>query len=285
MNSHSEKVITEIKSLIKLLDDEDEQIYTAARERLLEHGTGALPFLNQPHQHGSIATKRISEIRELLLRTHFKNEIRALKQTSDGDIDLEEGVFLIARTRYFDCNIVPYINQLNAYAYQLKEKLISITDKTELFRRLISFFVDEHGFTGNHTDYYNEDNHYINRVLETKTGIPITLCVVYLLVGKRIDLPLKGIGLPGHFILRLSFENAHVYFDPFNNGKILTHRDCETMVSNLGFTFTEEFLRPVTNRQILERMFRNIILSLEKKQEADRIETIRQLIDTLNSDL
>lgn len=285
MNSHSEKVITEIKSLIKLLDDEDEQIYNTARERLLEHGTGALPFLSQPHQHSSLATKRIAEIRELLLRTHFKNEIRALKQTSDGDIDLEEGVFLIARTRYFDCNVASYINQLNAYAYQLKEKLISITDKTELFRRLISFFVDEHGFTGNHTDYYNEDNHYINRVLETKTGIPITLCVVYLLVGKRIDLPLKGIGLPGHFILRLSFKNVHVYFDPFNNGKILTHRDCETMVSNLGFTFTEEFLRPVTNRQILERMFRNIILSLEKKQEADRIETIRQLIDTLNSDL
>ncbi|MEW6062672.1 MAG: transglutaminase-like domain-containing protein [Bacteroidota bacterium] len=285
MNSESEKVITEIKSLIKLLDDDDEQIYKTARDRLLEHGDIALPYLFQQHQIGSIAAKRITGVREVLLRSYFKNEIRTLKKTVDGDVDLEEGVFLIARTRYFDCNTVPYINQLNTYAYQLKEKLISVVDPTELFHRIISYFVEEVGFTGNQTDYYSEDNHYINRVLETKTGIPITLSVVYLLVGKRINLPLSGIGLPGHFILRLSLENTNIYFDPYNNGKILTRRDCETIVSDLGFTFTDDYLRPVTNRQILERMFRNIILSLERKQDTERIETIRQFIDTLNSDL
>ncbi|MEW6060567.1 MAG: transglutaminase-like domain-containing protein [Bacteroidota bacterium] len=285
MNNASDKDISEIKSLIKLLDDEDEQIFNTARERLLGHGERIIPFL--PYQKTADTTfeRRVESIRETTLRFYFKNAIKNLKRTADGDFDLEEGVFLIARMRYFDLNVAPYISQLNEYASQLKEKLISVTDQEEILRRTISFFADEKGFIGNQADYYNEENHYINRVLETKTGIPITLSIVYLLVGKRIDLPITGVGLPGHFTLGFSFGNANVYFDPFNGGKILSRTDCEAMVQNLGFKFTEEYLQPVTNKQILERMFRNIILSLEKKQETERIETIRQFIDTLNSDL
>ncbi|MBI2429275.1 MAG: hypothetical protein HYV29_10870 [Ignavibacteriales bacterium] len=280
-----EKNISEIKALITLLDDEDEKIFETARERLLNHGEKILSFLPLQNQQDTFISKRIRNIREQILRNHFKVEIRNLKRTPDGDIDLEDGVFLIARTRYFDLDPNPSIAQINEYAYQLKEKLISISDQTEILRRTISFFVEEKGFTGNQTDYYSEDNQYINRVLETKTGIPITLSAIYLLVGKRIDLPMSGIGLPGHFTLRFSFGDTNVYFDPFNNGTILSRGDCESMVQNLGFTFTEEYLQPVTNKQILERMFRNIILSLEKKEEMERIETIRQFIDTLNSDL
>lgn len=285
MSDSPDKDISEIKALITLLDDEDEKIFDTARVRLLSHGEKVLSFLPFQSQQDSIVSKRISSIREQVLRSYFKDEIRKLKRTPDGDIDLEEGVFLIARTRYFDLDVSPYISQLNECAYQLKEKLISLSDQTDILRRTISFFVKERGFTGNQTDYYSEDNQYVNRVLETKTGIPITLSAVYLLVGKRIDLPISGIGLPGHFTLRFSFGSTNVYFDPFNNGTILSRTDCETMVQNLGFTFTEDYLLPVTNKQILERMFRNIILSLEKKEETERIETIRQFIDTLNSDL
>lgn len=285
MNNASEKDISEIKSLIKLLDDEDEQIFQTARERLLSYGERIIPFIPLQNTAGTTLEQRLESIREEALRPYFKNAIKNLKRTPEGDFDLEEGVFLIARMRYFDLNATPYISQLNEFAYQLKEKLISVADQTEILRRTISFFVEEKGFTGNQTDYYNEENHYINRVLETKTGIPITLSIIYLLIGKRIDLPINGIGLPGHFTLRFSFGNTNVYFDPFNDGKILSRTDCETMVQNLGFTFTEEYLQPVTNKQILERMFRNIILSLEKKGEMERIETIRQFIDTLNSDL
>lgn len=285
MNTVSDKDKSEIKSLIKLLDDDDEQIFNTARERLLSHGERIIPFLPFQKTADTTLEKRVENIRECALRPYFKNAIRNLKRTEDGDYDLEEGVFLIARIRFFDLNIAPYISLLNEYAYQLKEKLISVTDQTEILRRTISFFVEEKRFTGNQADYYREDNHYINRVLETKMGIPITLSIIYLLVGKRIDLPLTGIGLPGHFTLRFSFGNTNVYFDPFNDGKILTRSDCETMVRNLGFTFTEDYLQPVSSKQILERMFRNIILSLEKKQETERIETIRQFIDTLNSDL
>lgn len=285
MNNVQEKEISEIKSLITLLDDDDESIFNTARERLLSYGENIIPFLPIHESAETAFGQRLANIRETVLRPYFKNAIRNLQRTADGDFDLEDGVFLIARLKYFDLNTAPYVALLNDFAYQLKEKLISVSDQTEILRRTISFFVEEKGFTGNQTDYYNEDNHYINRVLETKTGIPITLSTIYLLVGKRIDLPINGIGLPGHFTLRFSFGHSNVYFDPFNDGKILSRTECEALVQNLGFKFTEDYLQPVTNKQILERMFRNIILSLEKRQETERIETIRQFIDTLNSDL
>lgn len=285
MNELTEKEVTEIKSLIALLDDEDEMIYGTVRDKLLSYRESALEFIPYLDEKETVAEKRLGEVRELLIRISFKEQLRQIKRNTEGEISLEEGVFLLARQRYHDLEVKEYIEQLNYYAVELKEKLSSVTDETEILQRMITFFSEEKSFIGNKDDYYSEENHYINRVLDTKIGIPITLCVVYLLVGERINLPLKGIGLPGHFILRFSFGSSHIYFDPFNAGKILSRKDCESIVNNLGFNFTEEYLLPVSNKQILERMLRNIILTLEKKQDNDRIETIRQFIDTLNSDL
>ncbi len=285
MNELTEKEVSEIKSLITLLDDEDESIYVTVRERLLSYKESALEYIPFIGDKNTIAEKRLSEVREILIRASFKEQLRQLKRNKEGEIDLEDGVFLFAKQRYSDLDISVYTEQLNYYASELKEKLTSVNDESEILQRVISFFTEEKLFVGNRDDYYSEENHYINRVLDSKIGIPITLSVIYLLVGQRINLPLKGIGLPGHFVMQFSFGSSQVYFDPFNAGKILSRSDCETIVKNLGFNFTEEYLQPVSNKQILERMLRNIILTLEKKEDKERIETIRQFIDTLNSDL
>ncbi|MBP6673415.1 MAG: transglutaminase family protein [Bacteroidetes bacterium] len=285
MNGLTEKEISEIRSLITLIDDEDETVYAAARARLLSYKDLALDYLPFIDEKSTIADKRLSEVREILIRASFKEQLRTLRRDHEGNIELEDAVFLIARQRYLDLDTTTYIDQLNRFAAELKDELSSVADEEEILRRIITFFTVEKKFEGNREEYYSEENHYINRVLDTKIGIPITLSIVYLLVGQRIDLPLRGIGLPGHFIMRFSFGKSHVFFDPFNGGKILSRADCEAIVKNLGFNFSEEYLEPVSNKQILERMLRNIILTLEKKQENDRIETIRQFIDTLNSDL
>ena len=280
-----DKAASEIRSLISLIDDEDDAVFTAARDRLLSYKEKALEFLPFREERASLADRRLAEVREVLLRSSFKEQFRQLKKDGSGNIDLEDGLFLIARYRYNDLDVQPYSEMLNRFAAELKEHLSSITDETELLRRIIAFFTVDKGFAGTTGEYYSEENHYLNRVLDTRTGIPLSLSVVYLLVGQRIDLPIRGIGLPGHFVLRLSFGASHVYFDPFNGGKLLTVQDCAAIVTGLGFEFSDDYLVPVTTKQILERVLRNIILSLEKKGETDRIESVRQFIDTLNSDL
>ena len=227
MIERSDKDISEIRSLIKLLDDDDDRIFAAARDRLLQHNDSVLPFLPDVVDNESIVSKRITQIRETILRNVYKDQFRNLKKEPSGDFDLEAGVFLIAKQHYVDLDINFYSTLLNDYAAELKEKLSSVGDHTEIMRRTIVFFAEEKGFAGNKHDYYNEQNHYINKVLESKIGIPISLSIIYLLVGKRINLPIRGIGLPGHFTLRFSFGSTNVYFDPFNAGKILSIDDCK----------------------------------------------------------
>lgn len=285
MSTLTEKEVVQIRSLVTLLDDEDVGVYVTVRERLLSYKDDALQYIPEAEEASGLAAARFQEVRDLILRSSIKEQLRTAKRTAAGDIDLEDGIFILARYRYPAIEPAFYTDQLNQLAAELKEKLSSITDETEIFRRTIAFFVEEKGFIGNREDYFSEENHYVNRVLDTRIGIPITLSAVYLLVGKRINLPIQGIGLPGHFILRFSFGNTHVYFDPFNGGKVLTPTECAELVKNLGFNFNDEYLVPVSNKQILERILRNIILLLEKRQEKERIETVRQFIDTLNSDL
>ncbi|KAB2926396.1 MAG: hypothetical protein F9K22_00705 [Bacteroidetes bacterium] len=285
MTAPAGRDMSELRSLITLLDDEDGEVYAAARTRLLSYREAVLPYLPASDDRRTLAAQRGAEIRETILRTIFKPLFRTMKRTASGDVDLEEGMFLIGRTRYADLDAARLTEELNTYAKELKEGLSTVSDPTEFLRRTIDFFVSDKGFTGNHADYYNEQNHYLNRVLETRRGIPITLSAVYLLVGKRIDLPLRGIGLPGHFILRMSFGTTHVYFDPFNEGAVLSYDECREMVTGLGFTFDDGYLEPVTNAQIIERMLRNIIISLERQDEKERVETIRQFIDSLSSNV
>jgi regulator of sirC expression with transglutaminase-like and TPR domain len=285
MNSLNQKEISEIQSLIKLLDDE-ESVFQIAKGKLLEYGESALPYLpNDQSQSRSIFVQRSSEIREELLRLVFKVGFILLKKDSNRDLYLEDALFLIARYRYPELDITPYSQLLNLYARELKEKTSTVLDPMDIFQCIISFFIEEKQFLGNIEDYYNEENHYINKVLDTKRGIPISLSIIYLLICRKINLPVCGIGLPGHFILRFSFDQHHIYFDPFNNGQILQKKDCMVLVENLGYIFSEQFLESVSNRQIIERVLRNIIVSLEKKNELNRIETVRQFIDTLNSDV
>ncbi|NUN71137.1 MAG: hypothetical protein HUU02_15660 [Bacteroidetes bacterium] len=281
-----DKEAAELRSLVALMDDEDGMVYATVRERLLSYGPAALGYIHTPEEQTGLAAQRLREVRDLILRSAIKEQIRGIKRLPNGDVDLEEGVFVLARYRYWDIDPVLYTEQLNTYAAELKGTLSSVTEKSELLRRTIAFFVEEKGFNGNREDYFSDENHHINRVMDTKIGIPITLSVVYLLVGKGINLPIQGIGLPGHFVLRYTpGPGQHVYFDPFNSGRILSTADCEEMVRNLGFNFSDEYLQPVSNRQILERILRNIIVMLEKRQEKERVETVRQFIDTLNSDL
>lgn len=283
MTTLNEKERLEILSLIKLVDD-DESVFTVAKEKLVSYGEPVLQLLPSADlKEPSLFAQRSIEIRELILRKMFKEEFRTLKKESNGDLELEDAVFLIARMRYSEINFSQYRTYLSSLAKELKEKTSTVLEPVEVFQRIVSFFHEEKGFKGNFEDYYNEENHYINKVLNSRLGIPISLSTVYLLVCKKINLPIYAIGLPGHFILRFSYDMNHIYFDPFNGGKVLTKANCTEIVENLGYTYSDAFLEPVSNKQIMERILRNIIVSLEQMNDQVRIETIRQHIDCLNS--
>src|SRR5207248_2561870 len=113
---------------------------------------------------------------------------------------------------------------------------------------------EQFGFGGNEDNYYDPDNSYLNRVIDRRTGNPINLCLLYLLLARRLRLPIAGIGLPGHFICRYQSSAEEIYIDAFNHGKFLTKADCVQYLLQGNHRLHEDYLAPVTPRRLMLRV-------------------------------
>ncbi len=164
-------------------------------------------------------------------------------------IELDEAALLLARIEYPDLVIEPFLRILDSYAAELDGRSGSFVVAAN------QYLFDELGFTGNSEDYYNPANSCLNEVLASKTGIPITLSVVYLEIARRLSQPVFGIGLPGHFIVQYDDGAFSTYIDVFNYGQLLDAAGCAELA---GSAVDPAMLARVDNRQILARMINNL---------------------------
>jgi regulator of sirC expression with transglutaminase-like and TPR domain len=192
-----------------------------------------------------------------LARARFA-EIAALP---DASIDLGEAAFVIAAEEYPALDVRQCLLRLDDLAAQVRPRLASATGAVERLALLTDYLHRERNLRGNEEEYYDPRNSYLNEVLDRGTGIPISLSVLYMEVGKRTGVPLEGIGFPAHFLLRLASAREGVYLDPFHGGSFLTEEDCRALLERLTggqVPFDPRFLQPVSNRQILVRMLNNL---------------------------
>jgi regulator of sirC expression with transglutaminase-like and TPR domain len=273
----------EIRSLIKLLDDENEEISTTVNDKLLEKGTSALPFLQEALPAASpLLRERIAFVTEKLAASQAREKLAGVAGTSERDLDLEDGVFILARYGYPAEDFRWCTELLDQFAHELDSKLDAHSDPIDIISAVATFFGNEKGFRGNVDDYFNPENSYINRVLETKTGLPISLCVVILLVGKRLNIPLFGVGMPGHFLLTYRFGDREIFLDPFRGGKLMSRQECRDFLEATGHGFKDEYLAIVSSKQILERIIRNLILAYRQRGETARVTSLQSFLDILN---
>ncbi len=219
----------------------------------------------------------------------------------DEEIDLAEVALIIASLEYTGLDEVFYYNRLDEIADEARPLFASETNPLINIERLNLFLNQNMGFHGNETNYSDRRNSFLNDVLERRTGIPITLSLVYIELGKRLGLHFEGIGLPGHFIIRYrelepqplgssdrlnaGHENLErqeeisrspagstgdILLDPFNGGAILSEEDCVDLVrERYGRILPLQplFTRPVTNRQFLVRLINNIKASCISEED------------------
>ncbi|MBI4416988.1 MAG: transglutaminase family protein [Euryarchaeota archaeon] len=197
----------------------------------------------------------------MTLASEPRMELVKLTQQRDEDIDLAHAALLLARQRYPTLDPEPYLAKLDAMAASVRERLGGDLDPRRAIAALNRQLFEIEGFRGNERDYYDPRNSYLNDVLDRKVGIPITLSVVYLEVGRRLALPVLGVGLPGHFIAKVLTTNGEILLDPFHGGKELTEEDCQERLDRVygGFVRLEKrMLLPLTKRQILVRILNNL---------------------------
>jgi regulator of sirC expression with transglutaminase-like and TPR domain len=197
-----------------------------------------------------------------------------LAKSPDEQIDTVGAAFVIARTAYPDLDESGYRHALQSMAERLRSDLHPGDHPVEQIEKLNRILFKQEKFKGNRHNYYEPDNSYLNRVMDRKTGIPITLSLIYTEVSRLAGLNIYGIGMPGHFIAALHHETGRILIDPFNKGDILSEETCRKMVGDrLGprAAFQARWLKPVTSKEIVMRMLRNlkaIYLYLENNAKA-----------------
>jgi regulator of sirC expression with transglutaminase-like and TPR domain len=182
-------------------------------------------------------------------------------QQPDDRIDLAVAALCIAQEEYPNLEIEEYLNALDTMADEVRDRLPAQFYPLRVLQSINHYLYEELGFIGNRLDYYDPRNSFLNDVLERRTGIPITLALVYLEIAKRIGFPMVGIGMPGHFLIRPDFEDVGIYVDPFDRGEVMFPEDCQQrleQIYNRPVELRSEFLQPVCSRQFLARMLSNL---------------------------
>src|SRR6476646_3204473 len=255
-------------ALLKLLADDDPAVYQAVRTKIMSYGPKVSIWL-EPYRLSDDAAlrRRTLEIRQHFGRQQADTQFLGFCIRHGQECDLEEGAWLLAKTRYPDINIEGYKALLDNFAQELRERLDPGTGPKESLAILNDYLFLELGFTGNEKNYYDPENSYLNRVLDKRTGNPINLCLLYILLGRRLKLPVVGIGLPGHFICRHQSSALEIYVDVFNGGKFMTKADCVQYLVQGNYSLRDDSLAPVSPRRLLLRVCGNlhqIYLQLER---------------------
>jgi len=192
-----------------------------------------------------------------LARQRFYQEIHQ----SPDQIDLAKAALYLAQEEYLDLDVEEYLNALDAMAVEVQERLPREPYPLRIIQTLNRYFYEDLQFCGNTESYYDPRNSYLNQVIDRRTGIPITLSLVYLEVAKRIDFPMVGVGMPGHFLIRPIGEEMQLFVDPFHQGEVLFEQDCQERLSQTygrPMALRPEFLEAVSPPYFLARILMNL---------------------------
>jgi regulator of sirC expression with transglutaminase-like and TPR domain len=201
-------------------------------------------------------------------------------------MDLGLACFLIAACEYPDLDIKGYIRRLDMLSAGVAERMPVGADPLEQVTVINDFLFNQRRFKGNTENYYDPRNSYLNEVLDRRLGIPISLSILYMEVARRLRIPIRGVGLPGHFVVRYDAPKVDLFVDPFNNGRLLTSEDChELVLRSLGGQHAisfGHFLQPIGTRAVLVRVLTNLKVIYFHQSDAGRVVRVLNQIIQVN---
>jgi regulator of sirC expression with transglutaminase-like and TPR domain len=207
-----------------------------------------------------------------------RRALAALVASDETRIDLARAALLIALEEYPRLDIEAHLARLDRLGQTLRERIGSDRAPARHIAALNTLLFDQQGFRGNAEDYYDPRNSYLNDVLDRRLGIPITLSVVYVEVGRRAGLPLGGVGFPAHFLVAYATQ-PRLFVDPFNRGRILSAADCQALLQQMfGKVQRLEpwFLAESSPREILARMLANLKAVYEQAGDLQRAQRVSE---------
>lgn len=281
-----------ITALIKLLDDPDDKIFEQISEEILNLGSAAIPFLENAWENSfnAILQRRIEQ---LLHQIQFQLIVKGIQEWGKSEEQsLLEGAILVAKYQYADLDegfIRDFIDQLTQDIWIELNGNLTALEKAEVFRKM---FFEIYGFSGNKKHFHSPQNAFIQLVLESRKGSPISLSLLYIEIARRLKIPIYGVNLPEHFILaytslpvefydEIKQEDILFYINPFNKGTIFQASDITSFLKQLKIEEKEKFFLPCSNKTILQRLLKNLAFAYHKAGLKEKEEEIKHLIIVL----
>lgn len=291
MGNHSPS----IKALVKLIDDPDEDIFLHVRDELIKCGSKAIPYLEKSWEDDYYGLVFQSRIENVIHDIQFEDTKVALEKWNDcAEKDLLEGAIIVARYQYPGLNeaeIRDYIQSLRRDIWLELNDHLTAFEQVKVFNRI---FFKEHKLHGDSKNYHSPINSYINTVIESKKGNPLSICLIYSIIAQSLDLPIYGVNLPNHFVLAYMDEKGSgamineqneygvlFYINAFSNGVIFNTNEIKQFLDELKFEHRREFFEPCSNSAIIKRMLTNLITSFQKvgnEEKVDELKILRNII-------
>ncbi len=276
----------EIESLIKLLDDPDQEISDHVEDKLLSYGYEVIDFLESAWEQSfdAILQERIENLVHKIQFQNVKHELELWHL--GGAFDLLQGVITLNKYQYPDLDEQKIINHIENIKREIWLQLLydmSAIEKVKLINHVLYSVM---GFSGNTSNHQDPQNSYIGQVLESKKGNQILLATIYSVIAQKLDIPIYGVNLPQHFILayvdesqRDDFESGILfYINAFNRGFVFGRRDVDSFLKQLNLTPDKQFYEPCSNVDIVRRILRNLASSYEKLGSEDKVKEITELL-------
>jgi regulator of sirC expression with transglutaminase-like and TPR domain len=211
---------------------------------------------------------------------------RDLINRPEDEIDLAEAALLIAKGVNDALDIDAYLSQIEGLARQLQQRLSESVGETERILALNRFLFDEQGFAPNVDNYYDPRNSFLNEVLERRVGIPISLSILYMEIGRRVGLPLRGVSFPGHFLVKCKVNDGVVVLDPYCRGVSLSLNDLQQRLRDVqggevSRAIIAGMLVSANKKEILARVLRNLKTIYVQREEHAQALAVMEWIITL----
>lgn len=280
---------TEINALIRLLDDNDLEIYKHIQDKLVHYGKEVIPLLESAWSSSmdAIMQERIENIIHKIQLEELQQDLRVWAHS--GSQELIKGAILVARYQYPELQEELVQRQLDKMR---KDAWLEMNDNLtamEQVKVLNKIFFDIHGFSGNTQHYHAPQNSFINIALETRKGNPLMLSLLYLEVARSAGIPVYGVNLPEHFVLCYKDElNDPVavsdhstilfYINPFSKGDIFNKKEIDAFLQQLKIPQENSYYEPCSNKEMIQRLIRNLMNSYHKLGFMDKVEELQHLM-------
>ena len=282
--------IKRLGALINLLDEPDETAYLKVREQVFGFGKEALPFLEKALEgvFDPLVQERISALMQSIRQENLYRDL--LDWVRFGSSDLLKGYLLITKSQYPEVQEEKITTRIEEMRMAMWLELNDNLSALENLKVMNHILFDIHLFEGNKVNLNAPQNQYLNTLLESRRGSPLSLGMLYIILASKLNLPVYGVNLPQHFILAYLTEpgltdptedDVLFYINPFNKGAVFTRREIDLFLRQMGIEPDKTFFTPCSNIDIIERLINILIYTYNQLGYPEKITDLQILLKAI----